>query len=409
MMSRTERTVRRLLEMAGVTANGSKTHDPQIHDPRFYSRILDTGSLGLGESYMEHWWDVERLDELISRLAVARLHRRGCRSPKILLHSLSSKLANQQCQRRAFQVGEQHYDVGNDLYQGMLGQSMAYSCGYYGGGAQTLDQAQEAKLELICNKLELQPGMRVLDVGCGFGSFARHAARHYGVEVVGLTISREQLSLGEELCSELPVELRLQDYRELQNETFDRIVSIGMFEHVGVKNYQTYFEVVRRLLREDGLFLLQTVGGRRSWNNGDPWVEKYIFPNSMLPSIAQIGRAIEELFVAEDWHNFGADYEKTLLHWHRNFTDAWPSLKKHYDKRFRRMWEYYLLSFAGMFRVRKLQLWQIVLSPEGVRGGYRPIRYSENGLKPFMPAYDNGPPVPPEYSSAVTGESRPKE
>jgi len=171
----------------------------------------------------------------------------------------------------------------------------------------------------------------------------------------------------------LPIELRLQDYRDV-HETFDHVISLGMFEHVGYKNYRTYMEVASRCLKDDGLFLLHTIGGNMSVTHTDPWIERYIFPNSMLPSLAQIGKAIEKIFVMEDWHNFGADYDKTLMAWFHNFNKHWDTLKGKHGDRFYRMWKFYLLASAGGFRARKNQLWQIVLSKNGVPGGYASIR-----------------------------------
>jgi cyclopropane-fatty-acyl-phospholipid synthase len=268
-----------------------------------------------------------------------------------------------QSRSKAFVIGERHYDLGNDLYQAMLDKRLNYTCGYW-KEATTLDEAQEAKLELVCKKIGLQPGMRVLELGCGWGSFAKYAAEIHGAEVLGVTVSKEQVALGMELCKGLPVELRLQDYREVEG-TYDAVISIGVMEHVGYKNYRTYMEVTDRCLKEDGIAFVHTIGGNKSGTTGEPWTDKYIFPNGMLPSIAQLGAAMEGLFVMEDWHNFGPHYDKTLMAWHANFEAAWPELKAQYDERFYRMWRYYLLSSAGGFRARNNQLWQIVMTRPG--------------------------------------------
>jgi len=278
-----------------------------------------------------------------------------------------------QSRRRAFIIGEKHYDLGNDLFQRMLDKRMNYSCAYW-KDANSLDEAQENKLDLICKKIYLEPGMRVLDIGCGWGAFGKYAAEKYGAKVVGITVSKEQVSLGKEMCKGLPVEFRLQDYREV-NEQFDRIVSVGMIEHVGYKNFRQYFKIAKNNLSNDGLFLLHTIGEVRSYKSSDAWTHKYIFPNGMLPSITQISKAIEGLFVMEDWHNIGNDYDKTLLAWYNNFIAGWDYLKSKYSERFFRMWKYFLLSSAGAFRARnKNQDWQIVLSPSGVLGGYHSER-----------------------------------
>jgi len=320
---------------------------------------------------MDGWWDCEAIDELLTRILRVDLGARveGWRE---WLSLAISYLINRQTARRSYVVGEQHYDVGNDLYERMLDERMIYSCGYW-RNANNLDDAQEAKLDLACRKLGLKPGMRVLDIGCGWGGAARYAAETYGVDVVGVTISHEQVEKAEEVCAGLPVEIRLQDYREL-DEKFDRIFSIGMFEHVGFKNYRRYMEVASRCLKENGMFLLHTIGFPLSSAKIDPWIAKYIFPNSMLPSVKQIGKAMENLFVMEDWHNFRADYETTLLAWYRNFNNNWAELSKSYDSRFRRMWNFYLLGSAAGFRSGRNQLWQIVMSKPGRPGGYRSIR-----------------------------------
>jgi cyclopropane-fatty-acyl-phospholipid synthase len=303
----------------------------------------------------------------------ARLNRRVA-ARRLLLDMLVAKVVNLQTKSRAFRVGREHYDIGNELYERMLDRRMMYSCAYWKDAAD-LDAAQEAKLDLSARKLGLEPGMRVLDIGCGWGGTAQFFAERYGCEVVGVTVSREQAEYGRELCRGLPVEIRLQDYRDV-HERFDRVVSIGMFEHVGYRNYRTFMEAVRRNLAEEGLLLLHTIGGNRSVHQGDPWLSRYIFPNSMLPSAKQITTAAEGLFVLEDWHNFGAHYDTTLQHWFANFRAHWPELRDSYgySERFARMWTYYLLSCAGSFRARHNQLWQVVLSPHGVPGGYQAPR-----------------------------------
>ncbi len=363
-----------LLAEADVRIDGGRPWDFQARHPEVFSRILARGSLGLGESYMDGWWDCEQIDEFIARVLRARLDRRVAH-PGELLAVLRAKLVNLQSTTRAWQVGREHYDLGNDLYEHMLDPTMAYSCGYW-AGADTLEQAQEGKLDLICRKLGLQPGMRLLDIGCGWGSLMRFAASHYGVDCVGVTVSKEQAKWGAEKAAGLPVRFELTDYRLFNlsgSERFDRVASVGMFEHVGHKNYRDYFAVARRSLTEDGLFLLHTIGKNLSGGMIDPWIDKYIFPNGSLPSVQEIAAASEHDFIVEDWHNFGADYDRTLMAWYARFEAAWPELQHNYSPRFYRMWRYYLLCCAGTFRARDNQLWQIVFSPAGVQGGYRRV------------------------------------
>lgn len=344
----------------------------RIHDHRFYERVLKHGSLGLGESYMEGWWEGENVDQLIHDILKADLGSHAKLSFKEMLHISKYLFLNRQSKRRALVVGKKHYDVGNDLFIKMLDKRMTYSCAYW-KNASNLDEAQEAKLELICQKLYLKPGMKVLDIGCGWGSFAKYAAEKYDVEVVGITISQQQLELAKALCKGLPITLRFQDYRDV-NEKFHRIVSVGQMEHVGYKNYRPYMQMVHRCLANDGIFLLHTIGSNKTTKRADPWVEKYIFPNGQVPSAEQLTKAANGLFIFEDWHNFGADYDKTLMAWHRNFVKHWDTLKDRYDESFYRMWNYYLLACAGGFRSRDLQLWQIVFVKQGIPGGYQSVR-----------------------------------
>jgi cyclopropane-fatty-acyl-phospholipid synthase len=368
-----ESLVKQLLSLAEIEVNGVNPWDVQVYDKRFYKRAVSEVELGMGESYMDFWWDVEKLDEMIFRIIRADLQNKVKHNLKIAIQLAGFWLINMQTRRRAFIIGERHYDLGNDLFQNMLDKRMNYSCAYW-KDANTLDEAQENKLDLICRKLYLQPGMHVLDIGCGWGAFGKYAAEKYGVKVTGVTVSKEQVALGKDMCLGLPVEFRLQDYRDV-NEKFDRIVSVGMIEHVGHRNYKEYFRIAGRNLLDNGLFLLHTIGEVRSVNKTDAWTHKYIFPNGMLPSIAQLAKAVEGLFVIEDLHNFGDYYDKTLMAWYNNFEMNLSQLKTNYGERFYRMWRYFLLSSAGAFRARsKNQLWQIVLSKNGVLGGYNSVR-----------------------------------
>jgi cyclopropane-fatty-acyl-phospholipid synthase len=367
-----EEMAQQLLSAAGIKINGGNPWDISVYNEKFYQAVLSQGTMGLGESYMDGWWDSAGLDEFFAKVIRAQIQNGIKKNTSLIYQVLLARLLNRQSKNRAFQIGEKHYDLGNDLFVNMLDKRLVYSCAYW-QNAPNLDIAQENKLELICRKLGLQSGMKVLDIGCGWGSLAKYATEKYGVKVVGITVSKEQVELAKTLCTGLPVEIRLQDYRDV-NEKFDRIVSVGMIEHVGYKNYRTYMEVARRSLDDDGLFLLHTIGGNTSVKSLDPWINKYIFPNGMLPSIQQLSRSTEGLFVMEDWHNFSADYDKTLMAWYGNLEKNWDKLKSKYDERFHRMWKYYLLSCAGSFRARSNQLWQIVLSPKGVSGGYQSIR-----------------------------------
>jgi len=366
--------LRELVEQAGVRFNGDAPWDIQVHDSEVYRRILTKGSLGFGEAYMDGLWDCHALDELFHRLLSADIDEKlgGWSRVRLLGEVIRQRLLNPQSSKRAFQVGEQHYDIGNDVFEAMLDPTMSYSCAYW-HQADTLEQAQLNKLDLICRKLELQPGERLLEIGSGWGGLARHAAAQYGVEVLGITVSKEQLQLARERCRGLPVTFELMDYRDLDGH-FDKIVSVGMFEHVGAKNYPAYFDTVSRLLKDEGLFLLHTIGSYKTFPTVDAWIDRYIFPNGKLPSARELADTLEGRFLIEDWHNFGPDYDRTLMAWWQRFDAAWPALEEKYGQRFYRMWTYYLLSCAGFFRSRQGQLWQLVLSKRGRPGIYRSVR-----------------------------------
>ncbi|HKL51781.1 MAG TPA: cyclopropane fatty acyl phospholipid synthase [Wenzhouxiangellaceae bacterium] len=373
-----KRKIEELLRAADIGIGGDRAWDIQVHDHRLYKRVLAEGTLGAGEAYMDGWWDVEQLDEFFTRLLRARIDR-SIRTPAMLLQALLSRLGNRQSRRRSRQVAEQHYDLPTRLYQAMLGPTMQYTCAYYGpkGATAGLDEAQRAKLDLVARKLHLEPGMRVLELGGGFGELARYLAAEHQCQVVSYNISRRQVEYARRICNDLPVDIRQQDYREAagDSERFDRVVSVGLMEHVGPRNYRGFFKTANARLKPGGLVLVHTIGGNQSRRAADRWITKYIFPGGVIPSEAQLTRAKEGLLVLEDWHNFGPDYDRTLMGWYQNFVAAWPQLEQAdgLDERFYRMWRYYLNSCAGAFRARGLNLWQLVLS-HGDIPRYEPVR-----------------------------------
>ncbi|OGI62442.1 cyclopropane-fatty-acyl-phospholipid synthase [Candidatus Nomurabacteria bacterium RIFCSPHIGHO2_01_FULL_40_12] len=364
--------IRKLLNSADVKINGDRPWDIQVYNDKLYDRIISKGTLGIGESYMDGWWDCKELDAMLYRVLHFSDKSIFYKNLTYLFHFLKLKFLNLQNKTKATEVAKTHYDLGNDLYMSFLDPYNQYSCGYF-KNTDDLKIAQEKKLDLICKKLQLKSTDRVLDIGCGWGGFAKYAALHYGCHVTGITLSKEQVSYAKKFTEGLPVNIELLDYRDI-SQNFDKIVSVGMFEHVGYKNYRKMLEIVGQHLNKDGLFLLHTIGKNKSIETVDPWIEKYIFPNGILPSAKRITSSFEGLFVLEDWHNFGQYYDPTLITWYKNFDKSWPSLKQKYGDRFYRMFRYYLLSCAAGFRARELQLWQIVLSPRGVQGGYESIR-----------------------------------
>ena len=362
----------KLLAKADIKINGSRPWDITVTDERLYGRALRQGNLGVGEAYMDGWWDSAALDQFIAKVLGAHLEQNVQFTWTDLFSMAKAYIFNLQTFSRATEVAEKHYDLDIELYKAFLDPYNQYTCGYF-KDTDNLNVAQEQKLELICKKLQLKSGDRVLDIGCGWGGFSKYAAEHYDVSVTGITLSKEQLAYAKEFTKGLTVDLRLEDYRNLHGQ-FDKILVCGMIEHVGYKNYRELMEAAHRNLAPDGLFLLHTIGYPESIVAGDAWMNKYIFPNGLTPSLAQLATAAEKLFIIEDLHNFGAYYDKTLLAWFTNFDAAWPRLKGKYNERFYRMWKYYLLTCAGAFRARNIELWQIVLSKNGVPGGYAGVR-----------------------------------
>jgi cyclopropane-fatty-acyl-phospholipid synthase len=367
-----EQTIRQLLAEADVKINGPRPSDLQVLDDRFYGRVLHHRELGLGESYMDGWWSSRALDELIAKVLSADLRNKVRISPEMAWAFVVSTLANRQTITGAKKNASHHYNIGNDLYERMLDKRMVYSCGYW-RNAKNLDQAQDAKLDLICRKLHLKKGMKVLDIGCGWGGFSKFAAEKYGAIVTGISPAAEQVKLARKRTKGLPVTIKQLDYRDVKGK-YDRIVSIGMLEHVGNKNYPAFFSQCLKLLKPDGLMLHHTIGANHTTQANDPWIDKYIFPGGHLPSLAELTKVTQKQFIIEDIHNFGPDYDKTLMAWHANFTKHYKEIKDEYDERFYLMWTYYLLVCAGLFRARHAQLWQIVMRPIVRSDTYESVR-----------------------------------
>lgn len=370
---RSRTAVEKLFAIAGIRLDGTRPWDITVNRERLFRRILVSGSLGFGEAYMDGDWDCPSLDKLFDRIISARLgDRLGMPLPLAAL-VLAGRLINRQSIARSAQVARTHYDLPIDIHQATYDQRLTASCAYW-KNAVDLDQAQENKLDLICRKIGLLPGHTVLDIGCGWGSFLGFATERYGAHCIGVTVSMEQVAYMKRRYGRRQIEPLLMDYRDYRGPKLDRIVSVGMFEHVGSKNFRTYFKCARRLLKEDGLFLLHTIWENERHPVIDPWQDKYIFPNGDLPSLGEITSAVEGLFVVEDVHNFGTDYDRTLMAWNANFQSRRATLAACHGERFCRMWEYYLLQNAAAFRCRHINVGQLVLSPRGLRGGYETVR-----------------------------------
>jgi cyclopropane-fatty-acyl-phospholipid synthase len=355
------RVVEKMFARADIRIGGDRPFDIRVSDERLFRRILRDGQLGIGESYVDGWWNCDQIDEMTARFINAGMHRESLWNPKVALNHLRVRLSNIGSRAKVFEVAHRHYDLGNDLFRAMLDERMVYSCAYW-RKATTLADAQEAKLDLICRKLELRPGMHVLDIGCGWGGWARFAAERYGVSVVGVTVSNQQGELAKKICAGFPVEIRVADYREITGR-FDRVISIAMFEAVGHRYYRTFMQTAHRCLAEDGLFALHSIFGNQPIGAAEaPWLNRYIFPNGELPSLGQTLSAAEGLFTVEALHHLDGHYERTLAAWHDNFCANWETIKGAYDDRFYRMWTFYLQISRGIFLARLAHVWQIVFS-----------------------------------------------
>jgi cyclopropane-fatty-acyl-phospholipid synthase len=360
---RFERVLGDILSSADIRIGGTRPFDLRVHNSEFFQRVMAQGTLGLGEAYMDGWWDCDALDQFVYRGLQANLLGKVDGIVSALAHGLLAKVINFQSPTRSRHVIDRHYNLDADFFMSFLDPYNQYTCGYF-KETKDLNTAQEKKLDLICRKLGLSPKDHVLDIGCGWGGFSKFAAQRYGCRVTGISISEEQIRYAREFCSGLPVTIEKCDYRDLKG-SFDKVLVCGMIEHVGAKNYRRFAEIVHSVLKPDGIFLLHTIGGNKPQRKPNDWLNKYIFPNYLIPSVPELGHAFQGLFSVEDWHNFGPYYDPTLCAWNENFERSWPKLAARYDERFKRMWNYYFLCCAGYFRARRSQLWHVVLTKIG--------------------------------------------
>ena len=389
-MTDSKEIVEEILSLADIELNGSRPWDVQINNEKVFDRILKEGSLGLGESYMDGWWDCKALDQFFDKLLSANLDKKAQQylslssKATIAVKFLMSKTLNMQNITRSKQVAEQHYNLGNDFYQHMLDpEFMQYTCGYF-KDTKDLGKAQINKLNLVCKKLHLSKKgtgkkEKILELGSGFGGFGHFAAKNYNCEITSYNISKEQVAFAKQLNKNLPVNTIESDYRNAESSknqnAFDKVVSIGMMEHVGPKNYKNFMKLADHCLRDDGILVIHTIGNTTKDPAGDDqFTQKYIFPGGHLPSAAQITLAAEDYFQLEDIQNFGHYYDPTLMAWFHNFNKNWPMFKNQYGDRFYRMWKYYLLSCAGAFRAGNICLYQFVFTKRSYGKVYEATR-----------------------------------
>lgn len=343
-----------LLARAGVAVGGARPWDIRVRHPGFFARVRAGGSLAAGEAYADGWWESDRLDEFFHRVFKAGLPERLAPAPWSGARRLLARLLG-----RAPRGPEAH--PGGEVFRAMLGPTMSFSSGYW-RDARGLDEAAEAAMELACRKLELRPGMSVLDLGCGWGAFARHAARTRGVSVVGVDIACERVNAGRELCKGLPVALRVQDHAEVRGR-FDRVVSLGLAEEVGPAGCGGLMAAAARCLKPDGVALIQAAARNAPASRRDPWLERCGFAGGAAPSLSRLVQAMEGRFVVEDVHNLGPHYDRTLMAWHENLERRWHRCRG--DERLYRTLKFSLLASAGAFRARRSQLFQILMSRPG--------------------------------------------
>jgi cyclopropane-fatty-acyl-phospholipid synthase len=353
-----------------LQTNGEKTII--IHNKSMFDKIAYNGALGFAESYMDGDWDTDNMELILYTLMLkeVEIENQIKSQPMQAMYSFFSSIFSTSTNTSLNTIESSkdnishHYDIGNDLYKIMLDKRMQYTCAYFHKENMSLEEAQLAKMELIAKKLDLKSGMSVVDIGCGFGGMAYHLASKYGVRVTGVTLSAEQQTFANNNFGHPNVKIILKDYRHLDstdgdNGMFDRVYSIGMFEHVGRKNYSEYYDKCYSILKPNGIMLLHTIG--RTYSDKfvpNPFVEKYIFPGGELPRLKDLTGKFIDKWHLEDMQNLGLSYAKTLRCW-RNNIGNWKDLDR-YSNRFRKMWNFYLLSFPVRFEARDICLWQLV-------------------------------------------------
>lgn len=369
-----EKAVRKIVELGGIPE--TVFDHVKVLDESAWFDIITKGNLGIAEGYMHGKIEVDPLPffrTIMNGTSVGTRRKEGSDYLGLVMQVLSlptmlmGRFVNMQSRELSTRVTKQHYDAGNDLYEVMLGPTMAYTCGYW-KGAKNLEEAQKNKFDLILRKLQLKPGMKVADLGCGWGTAAAYMHEHGKADVTAVSLSEQQVKWAKDHLEKPGLKYIWSDYRDIcddpkQAGTFDRIYSIGMLEHVGYKNYEPFFSCVKRLLKPDGLAVVHTIGEPDFVPASDPFLDKYIFPGAVIPALSALTPAFENHFILEDFHNFGYDYALTLAAWSDNAKAFFKKNPTAYTPEFQRMWDYYLRMCEALFELRINQLWHFVLSP----------------------------------------------
>mmetsp|Transcript_37565 Transcript_37565/g.87936 ORF Transcript_37565/g.87936 Transcript_37565/m.87936 type:complete len:496 (+) Transcript_37565:76-1563(+) len=373
-----EAVVRTIVDKGGIPV--SVFDHVKITDDSAWWDIIIRGNLGIAEAWMHGKAEVEPLPMFIKLLNGTSIGTRRTQGSDFLSTfvnviaaplGMAAQTINQQTRKLSKRVAEVHYDAGNDLYEKMLGPSMSYTCAYW-KDANNLDEAQTAKFNLIFRKLQLPPSehMKVADLGMGWGTLASYVHRESqgSAEVIGVSLSKEQVSWAQANLQKPGLRFIWQDYREIcedpaQMGTFDRVYSVGMLEHVGYKNHAGFFKCIKALLKPDGLAVVHSIGEPDFVPVSDAFLDKYIFPGAVIPTLSSLTANFEKDFILEDFHNFGHDYAKTLAAWSVNAEEFFRENPTAYSEEFKRMWRYYLQMCEALFELRINQLWQFVLSP----------------------------------------------
>jgi cyclopropane-fatty-acyl-phospholipid synthase len=374
-----ESPVRSLAQRAHLRINGDRSFDPQIPPhliPQLAVRVLLGGSRAWGEAYMDGWWTADDVTELTARLLEYRVAKRPVAIPEFVLR-MQELFRDRQSAARSVENIQNHYDAGEEFFGAVLGKPMVYSCGYAGRGASSLSAMQRDKMDLTIEKTAVRPGDTLLDVGCGYGELLYRAATKYGARAYGVTLSEDQFEHGIRLCEGVDAHPLKMNYLDMLKEFgpgyFKRIVSVGMFEHVGPEHYREYFQTIHDLLDDDGVFThhsIYTSGGA----GRDPWIDAYIFRGGVLPRAAQVDEAIEGLFEIRDVHEFGRDYYTTNLYWLDNLVRHKEAIVEQFGIRFYRMMHYAYSIFAACFKTRRTLLQQRVLVKPGTHLDYKTVR-----------------------------------